>query len=125
MDVIRRISLYLQAAFYTFAGFNHFLDPSFYEGLIPDYIPLSFAFINAFSGMVEILLGLGLLFPQTRRMAATGLVLMLIAFIPSHVWFIQIGGCVSDGLCAPLWLAWVRLVVIHPLLMWWAWKARD
>lgn len=119
-----KISLYLQAAFYLFAGTNHFINPAFYLDLIPDYLPYHDA-INLVSGVVEIGFGIGLLFPSTRKLAALGIIAMLIAFIPSHWYFIQIGGCVDGGLCAPLWVGWVRLVIIHPLLIYWAWSCRK
>ena len=114
--------VYLQSIFYFVAGVNHFVHPEFYLPLIPKYLPLHEE-INVVAGIVEVLFGLGLLFTKSRRLAAYGIMLMLIAFIPSHVFFIDIGGCVEDGLCAPLWVGWVRLVLVHPLLILWAWKA--
>ena len=120
----KRISVFIQAAFYLFAGANHFVHPEFYLPLIPEYLPFHHA-INAFAGVAEVLFGVGLLIPVTRNWSAIGIIAMLIAFIPSHVFFIEIGGCVQDGLCAPLWVGWVRLVIIHPLLIWWAWSVKD
>ena len=122
--MIHRFSLLLQSGFYILAGINHFRDPDFYEGLIPDYLPFSVELINTASGVIEILFGLGLLIPRLRKWASWGIILMLIAFIPSHVWFIQIGSCVPDGFCVSEWVAWVRLLVIHPLLIGWAWVHR-
>lgn len=116
---IKALSLYLQAGFYTLAGVNHFVNPGFYLPLIPDYLPFT-DLINTLSGLVEIALGLGLIFITTRRIAALGIAAMLIAFIPSHVFFIQLGSCVDGGLCVPEWLGWARLIVIHPLLILWA-----
>lgn len=122
--LVKAISLYILAGFYMVAGFNHFINPEFYMPLIPDYLPYHKA-INWASGAAEILLGAGLLLPRFRKMAALGIMLMLIAFIPSHIYFIQIGSCVEDGLCVSEWLGWIRLVVIHPLLIFWAWVHRH
>lgn len=115
------VGLYTQAAFYLFAGLNHFINPAFYLDLIPKYLPYHEG-INFLSGAVEIAFAFGLLWVQSRRWAALGIVLMLVAFVPSHVYFINIGGCVANGLCVPLWVGWLRLVIVHPLLMWWAWR---
>ncbi len=115
---MRRWSLYLLVFFYLIAGINHFLNPDFYLPLIPPYLPWPEA-INAVSGIVEILLALLFWWKPTRRYAAFGLFAMLLAFIPSHIYFIQLEGCVAEGLCVPLWVAWVRLVVVHPLLLYW------
>lgn len=117
---IRSISRLALALFFMVAGVNHFVNPQFYLPLIPDYLPFHEA-INWLSGWIEVVLGAGLLWSTTRRMSSIGIILLMVAFIPSHVYFIQIGACVEDGLCTPMWLAWARLVLVHPLLMWWAW----
>lgn len=116
---LKRISLYLQAAFYTFAGLNHFINPDFYSGLIPDYLPWH-TFINFAGGLIEIVLGVSLLFQKTRKWSALGIVLMLISFIPSHWHFIQSGSCIEGGLCVAPWIGWFRLLIVHPLLILWA-----
>lgn len=111
---------HLLSFFFVFAGSNHFINPDFYFPLIPDYLPFP-SFINYFSGIIEIILGIGLGFRSFQRNAAWGIVILLILFIPSHVYFIQIGSCVQDGLCVPEWVAWFRLLFIHPVLIIWAW----
>jgi len=121
----KKISLYLQSLFYVFAGLNHFLNPEFYYPLIPDYLAELSGFINSFSGVVEIGFGTLLLFPKSRKRAAYGIIFMLIAFIPSHTYFIEVGSCIDDGLCVPEWVGWLRLIAIHPLLIWWAWSVRT
>ncbi|NVJ86172.1 MAG: hypothetical protein HWE15_07685 [Algoriphagus sp.] len=119
-----RMGLYLMAGFYLIGGLNHFLNPSFYLPLIPEYFPEK-EFINYLAGIFEISFSICLLLKRFRKIASYGIIAMLIAFIPSHIYFIQINACVPDGLCTPLWVAWVRLLIIHPLLMMWAWIYRD
>ena len=121
---LKKISLRILALFYLLAGINHFIDPDFYYPLIPPYLPWPVE-INTISGVAEILFGLGILIPRQRRTSAYLIVLMLIAFVPSHIYFIQVGGCVEGGLCAPVWVGWLRLILIHPLLILWVWWHRD
>jgi uncharacterized membrane protein len=121
---VKKISLILQSLFYMAAGLNHFVNPGFYLDLIPPYFPFK-EIINHASGVVEMLLGTALFITATRRFAAWALIIMLVAFIPSHVYFIQIGGCVEGGLCTGLEVAWIRLLLIHPLLILWAWYHRS
>ncbi len=104
--------------FYILAGINHFRDPDFYLPLIPDYFPYH-VFINYSSGIIEMILGILVLFRNTRAIAAWGIVILLILFIPSHIYFIQLDGC-AGKLCVPGWVAWIRLLIIHPLLILWA-----
>ncbi len=121
---MKKILVYLLAAVYILGGINHFWHPEFYLGMIPTYLP-AHTFINYASGIVELLLGLLVLFPVTRRMACFGIIILLIAFIPAHIYFIQMNGCVSDALCVSPLIAWVRLIVIHPVLIYWAYSCRN
>ena len=124
IQVLKRYSLFVLSGFYIFAGINHFLNPEFYLPLIPDYFSNA-EFINVLAGLAEIILGIGLLIKKVRRVAIIGVVLMLLACIPSHVYFIQKGSCIDGGLCVSNWIGWIRLVIIHPILIaWplWYWK---
>jgi len=120
---MKKISVWLQSAFYVFAGVNHFINPDFYLDLIPPFLSNP-SLINLLAGVFEIALGIGILAPKFRKMAVYGIMLMLIAFIPSHIYFIQIGSCIDGGLCVPEWIGWLRLIIIHPLLIYWAWTAK-
>lgn len=119
-----KIGFIALVVFYVFAGMNHFINSDFYLPLIPDYFIYKSA-INCVSGTLEVLLGLGLLYVPTRKYMVIGIILMLIAFIPSHWHFIKVGACLDHSICVPIWIAWVRLIVIHPLLILWAWKYRN
>ncbi len=121
---MKRILLCLQTAFYVFAGSNHFRNPHFYDAFIPPYLPWH-TLINTAAGIAEIILGICLFFPATRKWAAMGIILMLLAFITAHIYFIQIGSCIPDILCVPPWLGWGRLIIIHPMLIAWAWYGRK
>jgi len=122
-SILKKGSLLLLAGFYFFAGVNHFLNPDFYLPLIPDYLVFK-SEINVISGVIEMVLAVSVLVPTLRKWAAYAIVAMLIAFIPSHVHFIVIGSCVTDGLCVPEWVGWARLLVVHPILIGWAWWHR-
>ncbi|MEQ6166231.1 MauE/DoxX family redox-associated membrane protein [Ekhidna sp. MALMAid0563] len=120
---LRKISVYMQSAFYILAGINHFVNPEFYYPLIPEYFVFE-ARMNGLAGFAEILFGVGLLFYPTRKAASYLLIIMLIVFSTSHIYFIQQGSCV-DSLCVPQWMGWARLIVIHPFLIWWAWSCGN
>ena len=117
--MVKILLRYLLGIFFIIAGRYHFVNPEFYYPLIPDYLPYPI-FINGASGILEIILGLGMLFKKYAEISSWGILVLLILFIPSHIYFIQIGSCVENGLCVPPWVAWVRLLLIHPVLMVWA-----
>ena len=110
--------------FYLFAGINHFINPNFYKPLLPLYLRDWSIAINYISGISEITLGLLMLFPRTRKLAAYGIIVMMIAFVPAHIFMIQIGSFSLGSFEMTPMIGWVRLLIIHPLLMYWAWSCR-
>ncbi|MEY2705519.1 MAG: hypothetical protein RL407_1581 [Bacteroidota bacterium] len=124
-EVLKLIFLYGFGLFFILAGGNHFLSPDFYLPLIPPYFPFPHQ-INGISGAAEIVLGLGLWIKGFRKYASWGIIILLLAFIPSHIYFIQVGSCIAGGLCVPLALGWIRLLLIHPILLFWAyWSGKQ
>ena len=120
----RPLSLIAMALLYIVAGIYHFWHPGTYIHIMPDYFPAK-SLLNILAGISEIILGT-LLFPTaTRRFAAFGIIAMLIAFLPVHIWMIQKGGCYfNPQKCLPDWALWVRLAG-QPLLILWAWSNRK
>ena len=116
--------VYVLITFYVFAGINHFWHARFYYPIIPPYLQQWGYQLNIMVGIAEIMLGVGFLFSTTRKLAAIGIILLLLAFIPTHIYFIKIGSCVPNGLCVPQWIGWARLLIIHPILIAWAWWCR-
>lgn len=111
--------LVLMGAFYVLAGWNHFANPDFYAPMMPPYLPAHELLIAA-SGLAEIGLGLAVWVPQTRRLAAWGIVALLVAVVPAnfHVAMHDVPiGEATQG--AGVW-NWVR-IAFQPVLMLWAW----
>jgi uncharacterized membrane protein len=83
MNHYKYYSTILLAVFMIFAGIMHFIKPRFYNRFIPDFIPKLFA--NYLAGIIEVLLGIGLLFPQYQQMAGKGMFYLMLFFLPIHV----------------------------------------
>lgn len=81
----KKIVLYLQAVFYILAGINHFWHPAIYCKLIEAFLPYPLAMVYI-SGVAELAGGLGLLIPATRRMAAIGLIVLLVVIFPANIY---------------------------------------
>ena len=108
--------LNVMAVFYVGAGINHFVHPAFYVQIIPPYLVYPDALV-CISGIFEFLLGL-LLFPAaTRRTAAWLIVLMLLVFLPVHLYMIT---SYQENHNPKLWIAIARLPMQF-ILIWWAW----
>lgn len=122
--MIKRISLYLMIILYLAAGVNHFIHPGSYYPIIPDYLPYH-AQINILAGIAELVLGILLIFPVTRKVAAYGIIVLLVLFVPAHIYMIQKSGCMNETMCWQARVAWVRLFPLQFVLMWWAWWHRK
>lgn len=117
----KKILLFIMVIFYLFAGYYHFANPSFYYSIIPPYLTAWEKPVNLAAGFIEIGLALLLIPDNTRRFAGLGIILMLLAFIPSHIYFFEKGNFkLGDFTVTPM-IAWIRLVIIHPVLIIWAW----
>jgi uncharacterized membrane protein len=88
MSSFRTISKYVLAMFMIAAGIMHFANPAFFLKIMPPYLPLHLELVWL-SGVCEVLTGALLLVPQTSRMAAWGIVLLLVAVFPANVYLYQ------------------------------------
>lgn len=122
--MVRSFFLFAAIIFFFAGGVNHFISPQFYLPLIPPYF-IYISTINWLAGIAEIIGAIGLSFKSLRKSASYGLILLMIAFVPSHIYFIQIGSCTAEGLCVPEWISWARLIIIHPLIIGWLYRLRD
>lgn len=122
---MKSFSLYFLIAFYLFAGFNHFANPRFYTPLIPPYLAQWSNTINIVSGFAEIILAIGMLFPTTRVVAAYGIMALLIAFIPAHIYMIQLGHFSLGKFQMTPAIGWIRLLILQPALILWAYWVRN
>ena len=120
MNKLKNVSLVILILFYFVAGVNHFYNPPSYLRIMPGYIPFKPA-MNYLAGFFELLFAVMLIFRKTRHLAAWGIVLMLIAFLPVHISMIGDAPLQLGNLKVTPLLAWVRLVLLQPLLILWAW----
>jgi uncharacterized membrane protein len=69
---------------YMITGTLHLVSPGGYLRIMPHWLPFH-AELVFWSGIAEIVLGLGLLFPRTRRVAAWGIIGLLVAVFPANI----------------------------------------
>ena len=85
MPVIKAILKYLLAFGFVLAGINHFINPDFYLRMMPPVLPAPL-FLVYLSGVFETALGILLLIPRYTRLAAWGLIALLIAVFPANIY---------------------------------------
>jgi uncharacterized membrane protein len=116
MQTFKIVLKYLFAASFILAGFNHFRDPDFYRRIMPPYLPWPSA-LHLTAGVFEVALGVMLLVPRSQKLAAWGLMAMLVAFFSVHIHMVVH----HDQYEVRLSLLWIRLLLQFVLiaLAWW------
>lgn len=102
------------AVLFVGAGILHFVVTPAYVKTVPPYLPDPLLLVQI-SGVAEVLGGVGLLVPSTRRFAAWGIIALLVA-----VWPANIHMAMHHAASIPGWALWLRVPLQLPLI-WWAW----
>ena len=91
--------------------------------MVPPWIPAP-EFIVTLTGVCEILGAIGLLVPQTRRIAAAALIAFLIAVLPANIHAATTGGTIGGEPVTPL-LPRIALQILFIALVWWSGMRAD
>jgi uncharacterized membrane protein len=117
-----RIGRAIMGVLYIGAGVAHFVLLRRYASVVPAYLP-AHRTLALISGAAEMAGGLGVMAGPTRRLAAWGLVVLLVAVFPANLWMAQ-HPALSPGL--PIWVLWLRLPLQLPLIGWaWMYTRAD
>jgi len=114
---------WLLTLFMVAAGANHFVAAAAYVAMIPRALPAPAALV-AISGVAEILGGLGLMLPATRRLAGWGLIALFVAIFPANINMAVHHLPLGDRVL-PSWALWARLPLQAALIVWAYWCSRP
>jgi uncharacterized membrane protein len=104
--------------FMVAAGANHFISPAPYVGMMPAALPAPLLLVYV-SGVAEMLGGLGLILPATRKLAAWGLIALFVAVFPANL-NMALNHLPLGTMAVPTWALWARLP-LQVVLIAWAW----
>ena len=106
--------LYVMAFVYFITGLNHFRNPRLYLKIIPPYFPNP-KLLNHISGLAEIILAIALCIPALSHYAAWGVIALLIAIFPTHL-YMYFNEKAHMGL--PKWVLLLRMPLQLFLIFW-------
>ena len=121
MNFIKQFLKYILALGFILAGVNHFLNPEFYLRIMPPVLPAPL-FLIYLSGFFEIALGVLLLIPKYSRLAAWGLIALLIAVFPANIYMALNAERFSEFSQTALYL---RLALQFVIIGWAFWFTRS
>jgi len=85
VDLIKVLT-YVYVLFFVGAGLNHFLNPQFYDAIVPNFIPYP-RIVHQFTGILEILIPLFLLTKYRKEAAIMMIVLLVVLYGANlYVW---------------------------------------
>lgn len=125
--MLKTVMRFLLAAVLLGAGVMHFVDPWFFVQIMPPYLPWHWELVYV-SGVIELVLGVLLLVPATRRLAAWGAIALFVAVFPANVHMamanVQFDPPPAMGQPTPT-AAWLRLPMQLVLIAWAWWLTRE
>lgn len=114
---MREILKWLFGVLFVLAGANHFFNTEFYVSIMPPYLPWHTALVYI-SGAAEIILGVALLFRRVERLAAWGMIALIVAVTPVHIQMATHPELYPDYSPAALWARLLLQVVLAGLVFW-------
>ena len=115
MEKIRYLLTMALAILMIAAGITHFVKTRSYLRIVPQFLTLRKGIV-LFSGLVELVAGIGLCMPAYRHRAAVLVMALMVLFLPLHIWDISR----DRPAMGSRRLALIRLP-IQFLLIAWAW----
>lgn len=116
---MKKIALYVFCFLFAAAGVGHFFLDSFFIMGMPQWVPFRAAIVYI-SGIVEILLALGLVVKQTRAKAGILIASFLVLVFPVNIYMAM----TPENYDLPSAALWIRLP-LQIVLIWWVLKVRK
>ena len=113
----------LLAHFFVAVSVLHFVNPHFFEQIVPPYLPGALALVYI-SGYFEIPGGCCIMIPNVRRAAGWGLIALLVAVFPANI-HMAVNDVHVDGVATPPLFLWLRLPLQLVFCAWVWWCMRD
>ncbi|MBY0518105.1 MAG: hypothetical protein K2P81_14445 [Bacteriovoracaceae bacterium] len=117
---LKLISKAILAIFYIMAGLNHFINPEFYMKAMPPLLPYPH-FLHLFSGILEIIAGIGL-FTSYSRQSSFLIIAILVIVFPANI-YVALNDGIPMGI--PSSVAWIRLPFQLVFILWAWWHTKK
>jgi uncharacterized membrane protein len=106
-------------------GVRHFTDPEPFVRIVPAALPAKL-WLVWISGAAEVLGGVGLLVPRTRRWAGYGLIALYVAVFPANI-NMAVHHLPLGASAVPTWALWARLPLqaVFIAVVWWVSRDDD
>lgn len=108
-------------AFVLLAGVMHFANPDFFNEIVPPWLPPNEVFWTYISGIAEVVIGMMLLRPSTRRRGALAAIWLFVLVYPANIYMTWDW---RDRAASEQLVSWLRLP-LQFVMIWWAWHIAE
>lgn len=85
LENFKPLTIYIMSIMYVFIGIRHFTDPQYFLDIVPPQLPFKL-FLVYFTGLIEVVGGVAILAPKTRKAGAYLLILLLVSVFPANIY---------------------------------------
>lgn len=100
---------YLLGLVLVMGAYGHIASPEKYSAMIPNFIPDILAHIVAI--IAELTVAIALFIPKFRKWGGLGFALLMLAFLPLHIWDLVRENHAENSLIATAKAAYIRFAV--------------
>ena len=79
------ITIYVMSFMYVFIGIRHFTNPQYFLDIVPPQLPFKL-FLVYLTGLIEVVGGVAILAPKTRKAGAYLLIFLLVSVFPANIY---------------------------------------
>tara|TARA_B100001778_G_scaffold152437_1_gene125076 strand:+ start:2314 stop:2778 length:465 start_codon:yes stop_codon:yes gene_type:complete len=119
----KALTILTMSFMYTYIGIKHFINPQYFLNITPPQIPYKL-FVVYFTGLLEILGGLLLLIPKTRKIGAYMIIFLLIIVFPANI-YLYVSDIPQQLLGISKTQALIRMPFQIPLLLLAYWHSKE
>ena len=118
---LKFITILIMSCFYMNVGVKHFVEPEWFLQIMPPNFPYHYQAVY-WSGFFELLFGFLLINPNTRFIAAWGIIFVMITVFPANLYL-----AINDGAVMGISkdLAWGRLPFQYVFIGLAYWHSQD
>ena len=108
---------------YVFIGIRHFTDPQYFLDIVPPQLPFKL-FLVYFTGLIEVVGGVAILTPKTRKAGAYLLISLLVSVFPANI-YLYISETPQNLLGISKMDALIRMPFQIPLILLAFWHSKE
>ena len=85
LEKYKTLTIFVMGVMYVFIGIKHFTDPQYFLDIVPPQLP-SKLFLVYLTGLIEVVGGVAILAPKTRKAGAYLLIFLLVSVFPANIY---------------------------------------